>query len=132
MIIIKCHSCGFILYQGNELKSIDLVLREWGYRCPVCMSPLSRVPLKTKVVATATPNHRYIDDDEIRDLIINALKSGQFTTNELVSKVTETLGIDDTPLKDRVKEIIRRLERDGVIIRASTTKGKKIIWALKA
>jgi len=130
-IIIRCHSCGFMLYNGNELKSIDLVLREWGYRCPVCMSPLSRTPLRTKVEAIPRRN-RYIDDDEIRNLIINALKSGQFTTNELVSKVTETLGIDDTPLKDRVKEIIRRLERDGVIIRASTTKGKKIIWALKA
>jgi len=130
-IIIKCHSCGFVLYNGNELKSIDLVLREWGYRCPVCMSPLSRVPLRTKVEAIPRRN-RYIDDDEIRNLIINALKSGQFTTKELVSKVTETLGIDDIPLKDRVREEIRRLERDGVIIRAGTTKGKKIIWALNS
>ena len=129
-IIIKCHSCGFILYQGNELKSIDLVLREWGYRCPVCMSPLSRTPLRAKVEAIPRRS-RYIDDDEIKDLIINVLKNGQFTTKELVSKVTETLGIDDTPpFMDRVKEIIRRLERDGIIIRAGT-KGKKIIWALK-
>jgi len=130
-IIIRCHSCGFVLYNGNELKSIDLVLREWGYRCPVCMSPLSRTPLRTKVEAIPRRN-RYIDDDEIKDLIINALKSGQFTTKELVDKVIETLGIDDTPLRDRVKEIIRRLERNGVIIRAGTIKGKKIIWALKA
>jgi hypothetical protein len=130
-IIIRCHSCGFELYNGNELKSIDLVLREWGYRCPVCMSPLSRVPLRAKVEAIPRRN-RYIDDDEIKDLIINTLKSGQFTTKELVSKVTKTLGIDEAPLKDRVKEIIRRLERDGVIIRASTTKGKKIIWALNS
>ncbi len=49
-IIIRCHSCGFILYQGNELKSIDVVLREWGYRCPVCMSPLSTWPLDIKFV----------------------------------------------------------------------------------
>jgi len=130
-LIIKCHSCGFILYQGNELKSIDLVLREWGYRCPVCMSPLSRTPLRTKVEAIPRRN-RYIDDDEIKNLIINALKSGQFTTKELVSKVTETLGIDDIQLRVRVGETIRRLERDGTIIRAGTTKGKKIIWALKA
>jgi len=130
-LIIKCHSCGFILYQGNELKSIDLVLREWSYRCPVCMSPLSRTPLRTKVEAIPRRN-RYIDDDEIKNLIINALKSGQFTTKELVSKVTETLGIDDIQLRVRVGETIRRLERDGTIIRAGTTKGKKIIWALKA
>ena len=95
------------------------------------MSPLSRTPLRTKV--EAIPKHnRYIDDDEIKDLIINALKNGQFTTKELVDKVTETLGIDEVPLRVRVGEIIRRLERDGVIIRAGTTKGKKIIWALKA
>ena len=130
-IIIRCHSCGFVLYNSNELKSIDLVLREWGYRCPVCMSPLSRTPLRTKV--EAIPKHnRYIDDDEIKDLIINALKNGQFTTKELVDKVTETLGIDEVPLRVRVGVIIRRLERDGVIIRAGATKGKKIIWALKA
>jgi len=129
-IIIRCHSCGFVLYNGNELRRIDLVLREWGYRCPVCMSPLSRTPLRAKVEAIPRRN-RYIDDDEIRNLIINTLKSGQFTTNELVSKVTETLGIDDTPLRDRVKEIIRRLERDGVIIRADA-KGRKIIWALNS
>jgi len=129
-IIIRCHSCGFVLYNSNELRSIDLVLREWGYRCPVCMSPLSRAPLRAKVEAIPRRS-RYIDDDEIKDLIINALKSGQYTTKELVSKVTETLGIDDTPLKDRVKEIIRRMERDGIIIRADT-KGRKIIWALNS
>jgi len=129
-IIIRCHSCGFVLYNGNELRSIDLILREWGYRCPVCMSPLSRIPLRAKVEAMPRRN-RYIDDDEIKDLIINALKSGQYTTKELVSKVTETLGIDDTSLKDRVREIIRRMERDGIIIRAGT-KGRKIIWALNS
>ncbi len=48
-IIIRCQSCGFILYQGNELKSIDMVLREWGYRCPVCMSPLGKTPIRWKV-----------------------------------------------------------------------------------
>jgi DNA-directed RNA polymerase delta subunit len=95
------------------------------------MSPLSRTPLRTKVEAIPKRN-RYIDDEEIKDLIINALKSGQFTTKELVDKVTETLGIDEAPLRARVGEIIRRLERDGVIIRAGTTKGRKIIWALKA
>ena len=120
------------MYQGNELKSIDLVLKEWGYRCPVCMSPLSRTPLRTKVEATPRRNRYIDDDDEIKDLIINALKSGQFTTKELVDKVIETLGIDEVPLRDRVREEIRRLERDGIIIRAGTTKGKKIIWALNA
>ena len=129
-IIIRCHSCGFVLYQGNELRSIDLILREWGYRCPVCMSPLSKVPLRVKVVSNA--NYKRIDDDEIKSLIIDLLrKNGQLTTTEIVDKVVETLGVDTTPFKDRVRDIIYGLERSGAIIRVSV-KGRKIIWALKA
>jgi len=48
-IIIRCHSCGFVLYRDNQLKSIDEVLREWGYRCPACLSPLSKTPIRWKV-----------------------------------------------------------------------------------
>ena len=130
-IIIKCHSCGFILYQGNELRSIDAVLREWGDRCPVCMSPLSRTPLGIGIRVVSNANYKRIDDDEIKALIIDLLrKNEQLTTTELVNKVVETLGVN-TPLRDRVKEIIRRLERDDVIMRVGVTKGK-IIWALKA
>jgi hypothetical protein len=129
-IIIRCHSCGFVLYNGNELRSIDLILREWDYRCPVCMSPLSRTPLGIRVVGNA--NYKRIDDDEIKALIIDLLrKNEQLTTTELVDKVVETLGVNTSPLKDRVKEIIRRLERDGIIIRVGITKGRKIVWALK-
>ena len=61
-IIIRCRSCGFILYQGNELKSIDAVLRGWGYRCPVCMSPLSTWPLAVKVAARLT--HKYLTNED--------------------------------------------------------------------
>ena len=61
-IIIRCHSCGFILYQGNELKSINAVLREWGYRCPVCMSPLSTWPLAVKVAARLI--HKYLTNED--------------------------------------------------------------------
>ena len=48
-IIIRCRSCGFVLYRGDQLKSIDEVLREWGYRCPVCLSPLSKTPIRWEV-----------------------------------------------------------------------------------
>ena len=129
-IIIRCHSCGFVLYNGNELRSIDLILREWDYRCPVCMSPLSKVPFRVRVVGNA--NYKRIDDDEIKDLIIDLLsKNGQLTTTEIVDKVVETLGVDTTPFRDRVRDIIYGLERSGAIMRVSVTKGRKIIWALK-
>lgn len=50
-IIIRCHSCGFVLYMYDSRKkepprSIEVALREWGFKCPVCGSPLSRVPLR--------------------------------------------------------------------------------------
>ncbi|MCG2869793.1 MAG: hypothetical protein L7H10_03465 [Vulcanisaeta sp.] len=48
-IIIRCHSCGFVLYHDNQLKSVDEVLRQWGYKCPVCLSPLSKTPISLRV-----------------------------------------------------------------------------------
>ena len=39
-ITIKCWSCGFVLYQGKDLKSVDDILKRWGYRCPCCLSTL--------------------------------------------------------------------------------------------
>ncbi|WP_243678060.1 hypothetical protein [Vulcanisaeta distributa] len=49
-IIIKCHSCGFVFYNDQQLKSVDEVLRQWGgYRCPVCLSPLSKAPIAMRV-----------------------------------------------------------------------------------
>ncbi len=53
-IIIRCHSCGFVLARIEEkpngsLPSIKVTLRQWGYRCPVCMSPLGKTPIMWKV-----------------------------------------------------------------------------------
>lgn len=56
-IIIRCHSCGFVLGvirredigHGFNMPSIDRILRQWGYRCPVCLSPLSRKPISWRV-----------------------------------------------------------------------------------
>ena len=39
-LTVVCHSCGFVLYSGREPKSVDDILRKWGYRCPCCLSPL--------------------------------------------------------------------------------------------
>ena len=55
-IIIRCHSCGFVLAvigkeatQQNGVPSIDTLLKQWGYRCPACLSPLSKTPIRWKV-----------------------------------------------------------------------------------
>jgi uncharacterized protein with PIN domain len=54
-IIIRCHSCGFVLAvigkeaMQNGVPSIEVILRQWGYRCPVCLSPLSKTPIRWEV-----------------------------------------------------------------------------------
>jgi hypothetical protein len=53
-IIIRCHSCGFVLavIRREDIRyglSIDKILRQWGYRCPVCLSPLSKTPIRWEV-----------------------------------------------------------------------------------
>ena len=65
-IIIRCLSCGFVLYRGDQLRSIDEVLRVWGYRCPVCMSPLSTLPLGMKVAARVTPKYLTSENEKNR------------------------------------------------------------------
>jgi hypothetical protein len=136
-IIIKCHSCGFVLYNGNELRSIDLVLREWGYRCPVCMSPLSPRPVEFKVVPR-TEKHHYYSDDVIKKFIIEALREKiTLSTVEVANNIAEKLGIEtvENSFKYRVRDILYKLERDGVVERrGKIEKGKNgiIIWALKA
>lgn len=46
MFIVKCDSCGFVLYSGEEPRTIDAVLRSWGGVCPKCLSPLERRPIR--------------------------------------------------------------------------------------
>lgn len=47
--VIKCDSCGFVLYKGADPKTVEAVLRLWGGVCPKCMSPLERRPIKIAV-----------------------------------------------------------------------------------
>ena len=49
MLVIKCSSCGFELYKGRSAIEPREVIKQWGGRCPVCMSPLSIKPLKIEV-----------------------------------------------------------------------------------
>ncbi len=38
-LIVKCQSCGFTLHEGR-LRALDDIVREWGGRCPKCLSTL--------------------------------------------------------------------------------------------
>jgi hypothetical protein len=130
-IIIKCHSCGFILYQGNELKSIDAVLREWGYRCPVCMSPLSNKPVRFIVEARDNVVKHY-DRDVIRELIISLLRQSSMTTTEIIDSIAKQLNMDTTPplFRETVRKVLLKLEKYGVIERVGKTNGITT-WRLK-
>ena len=130
-IIIKCNSCGFILYQGNELVSIESVLRKWGYRCPVCMSPLSNKPLRFTVEARDGVVKHY-DRDVIRELIISLLSQSSMTTTEIIDSIAKQLNMDATPplFREAVRKVLLKLEKHGVIERAGKTSGITT-WRLK-
>jgi len=49
-IIIKCKSCGFVLYNDNKLISIEMLLSIYGFRCPCCLSPLNPNPNREDIV----------------------------------------------------------------------------------
>lgn len=36
MLIIVCGHCGYVLYEGNELKTLNEVVREYANVCPNC------------------------------------------------------------------------------------------------
>ncbi|MCC6020749.1 MAG: hypothetical protein LM577_05225 [Thermoproteaceae archaeon] len=49
MFIVRCDSCGFVLYKGREPRTVEAVLKMWGGVCPKCMSPLERKPIRMAV-----------------------------------------------------------------------------------
>ena len=49
MFVVKCDSCGFVLYSDKEPKTVEAVLKMWGGVCPKCLSPLERRPIKIAV-----------------------------------------------------------------------------------
>jgi len=55
-LIIKCASCGFILYQGRELKSVIDILKRWDFRCPCCFSKLQPKILDYKIELADQPS----------------------------------------------------------------------------
>lgn len=36
MLTIVCGHCGYVLYEGNELKTLNEVVREYANTCPNC------------------------------------------------------------------------------------------------
>ena len=49
MLTITCKACGHVLYEGQELKPLDEILKQNGYSCPKCGRTLRAVPADVKV-----------------------------------------------------------------------------------
>lgn len=49
VFVVKCYSCGFVLYNDKEPKTVEAVLRMWGGVCPKCLSPLEKRPIRVAV-----------------------------------------------------------------------------------
>jgi len=50
---VNCHQCGFVLYQGQELKSPEDILQTYEGKCPKCGAKLSLAPLSIDVAAAS-------------------------------------------------------------------------------
>jgi len=107
------------------------VLREWGYRCPVCLSPLSNKPVRFFVEARDNVVKHY-DRDVIRELIISLLRQSSMTTTEIIDSIAKQLNMDTTPplFRETVRKVLLKLEKYGVIERVGKTSGITT-WRLK-
>ncbi|MDH5815574.1 MAG: hypothetical protein QE164_02100 [Candidatus Nezhaarchaeota archaeon] len=47
--IVKCASCGYVLYKGNDLVPPREIAKRFGGKCPKCSSALSQSPLSVEV-----------------------------------------------------------------------------------
>jgi len=46
---VSCQECGYILYEGPELKTPDEIIQKHDGKCPKCGKKLSTVPLDVEV-----------------------------------------------------------------------------------
>ena len=80
-LIVKCNSCGYVLYNGKQLKMIDEILRLYGYRCPCCLSILVNVPTTIKV----SVNGKCFDNDVYR--LMSNLKTHEKEKREITCSI---------------------------------------------
>jgi len=46
---VVCEKCGFILYEGVDLKPPDEIIQEHDGKCPKCGNKISYIPKKVEV-----------------------------------------------------------------------------------
>ena len=50
---VNCHQCGYVLYQGEELRSPEEILQVHEGKCPKCGTKLSLSPMNVDVGASS-------------------------------------------------------------------------------
>jgi hypothetical protein len=46
---VTCQGCGYLLYEGAELKPPDEILQQYEGKCPKCGKKLSLLPIDVEV-----------------------------------------------------------------------------------
>jgi len=56
---VICEKCGFILYEGSDLKPPDEIIQTHDGKCPKCGKKISFVPKKVEVRAADETGRRH-------------------------------------------------------------------------
>lgn len=46
---VVCHQCGYVLYEGAELKPPDEIIHKYDGKCPQCGRKLAFIPLNVDI-----------------------------------------------------------------------------------
>jgi hypothetical protein len=55
---VICEKCGFVLYEGTELKPPDEIIQTHEGKCPECGKEISFIPKKVEVTAAKDTRRR--------------------------------------------------------------------------
>jgi predicted RNA-binding Zn-ribbon protein involved in translation (DUF1610 family) len=55
---VVCKKCGFVLYEGTELKPPDEIIQTHDGKCPNCGDKIGFVPKKVEVKSAGKPKRR--------------------------------------------------------------------------
>jgi len=55
---VICEKCGFVLYEGTDLKPPDEIIQTHEGKCPECGKEISFIPKKVEVTAATETGRR--------------------------------------------------------------------------
>ena len=132
-IIVKCSSCGFILYKSNQPKPIESILMQWDFRCPCCMSPLSLDEMQFKCEARALKSlprspglcidaiKSRPEEHVLKDILDIFIREKEVTLSKICKQLCLNYGYYIETMSNELRNIIflfiEKLLNDGIIDR---------------